>query len=216
MDFMTAPAAPTASQVVNNNSFPPAAPAVPAKPQASADAILSLYTSNMSGHGGPMMGGGGITMMGGQHNMYPTHMGQINAQNPHPPMMHAQQRQMPMGQVPVNPFGQQPHMMQQQPHMMQQQHQQQMVAGRGPVSMQFGGAPPMNPFQGQQAQPFMQQQQQPQFGGMQQGGFHQQQMQQPMGYGGMPQHQQQQQQAFTGFPGAMPGQPQQQQGWNMR
>jgi stromal membrane-associated protein len=163
MDFMSAPAT-VAPQAASNSAFPPAAPAVPAKPQTSADAILSLYTSNMPPRGGPMMGG--PMMMGGQQQgMYPTHMGQINAQNPHPSMMHMHQAPgMPL-HPPVNPFmgsGQQ-HM--QQPHMQQ---------------MGYGATPPMNPFQQghQQMQPM---------GGMMPGAFPPQHQQMaPMNpFGGM-------------------------------
>lgn len=190
---MAAPAAPAAPATVPG-AFPPAAPAVPAKPQASADAILSLYASNQAPRGGPMMGG--PMMMGGPQGMYPTHMGHISAQNPHPPMMHHHQQQMggmPMGQPPVNPF------------LMQQQ-----MPGRGPAPMQYGGAPPMNPFQQQQQQHHQQQHMQPMgqpMGGMP-GAYPGQQPQQmappnPFGGLGLPQHHQQQP---GGFQSTMPGQ----------
>lgn len=146
----------------------PLAPAIPPRPQASADAILSLYSAQMNrgrSAGNGMMSPPNNGMNGGGVVGYPTHMGAM----PQPPMMMNRgpsqpmptygaggyQQQGMMG-APPNPFQQQQMQQQQQMMMMQQQQQQQAMMmgqqGYPQQQQQQCQQPPPNPFRPQQQQ----------------------------------------------------------------
>lgn len=186
MDFMTAPApavqAAAPAPQFSHDGFAPQQSAAPAKPQASADAILSLYASNMNRAGPVGMMPSGNGMMGPNGNTgFPNHGMQPN------PMMGMHAPQHSQGH-PYMMGGHAQPMMQQQgyngvPQMGMMNHQQPHQGFGGPQGFPQQQAP-VNPFMNNQFQ------QQNQMGGMGMG----------MGMGGgYPQQQHQQQPPVNPF-----------------
>jgi len=164
MDFMSAPSsAPSGVTSGPAVDYQQQAMPTPPRPQASADAILSLYSAQMNR--GPPAGNGMMPPPNnGMNGGYPAHMGAM----PQPPMMNRGPPQMPafgaggvptgyqqhpgMMGAPPNPFQQQQMQQQQQMMMMHQQQQQAMMMGQqqGGYPQQQFQQPPPNPFRPQQ------------------------------------------------------------------